>query len=474
MPITSFTESGPNRLWRQPLILSALILVYGLACLIVTPPFQAPDAGAHWYRAFQIAQGHFIAEKRGTQTGGELPAAPELDLRHFFDLPSHEELKLTRQTFHERAAPSLRLTPAQLNATSFVQFSNTARFSPVPYIPQAAAILVCELFQRTDIAALYLGALFSLFFSSACLLLAFRALDFSFRATWVTFVVAGLPMSSFLLASISADGPTIALCILDIALALRLRHAPTSKLFAGFLACTLFVSTARGLYFLVPLMALPLFVPVATLRTRQGLRLAAFTLGCALVPIAVWTFLTRNIYSIMNPAPNIDSAMQVQFMLHHLPAVLAMFAREMVSQFPNNAESFVGMLGWLEVKLPRRVLWMGYLLVALTPVFSSEENRRDEALGPVFRAVAPALFLTFTTLVCTFSYLTWVPVGANYVDGIQGRYFLPLAVPLLLALPPAIYLRQAGRRIFSALVLLAWVGMSANTIWILAHRYWAL
>jgi uncharacterized membrane protein len=41
-----------------------------------------------------------------------------------------------------------------------------------------------------------------------------------------------------------------------------------------------------------------------------------------------------------------------------------------------------------------------------------------------------AIFLTFL-----LEYLTWTPVGFSFVEGVQGRYFLPVAMVLPLALP---------------------------------------
>jgi hypothetical protein len=38
-------------------------LIFGILFIVVTPPFQVPDEGAHFSRAYQISQFHIIGEK---------------------------------------------------------------------------------------------------------------------------------------------------------------------------------------------------------------------------------------------------------------------------------------------------------------------------------------------------------------------------------------------------------------------------
>jgi uncharacterized membrane protein len=41
--------------------------------------------------------------------------------------------------------------------------------------------------------------------------------------------------------------------------------------------------------------------------------------------------------------------------------------------------------------------------------------------------------LGVSVLIALSMYLTWTPPGEDLIEGIQGRYFLPIAVPVLLA-----------------------------------------
>ena len=57
-------------------------------------------------------------------------------------------------------------------------------------------------------------------------------------------------------------------------------------------------------------------------------------------------------------------------------------------------------------------------------------------LGARGRLLVAAITAGTFLAVAASQYLLWTPVGADYIDGIQGRYLLPLAPAA--ALPPAI------------------------------------
>ena len=51
------------------------ILLFGLLFALLIPPFQSPDEPNHFYRAWQVSEGHFFPEKKGDRLGGMLPAS---------------------------------------------------------------------------------------------------------------------------------------------------------------------------------------------------------------------------------------------------------------------------------------------------------------------------------------------------------------------------------------------------------------
>lgn len=58
-------------------IYGIFMLIAGLECVVLTPPFQVADELNHFMRAVQIAEGGVIGTRlSATQSGGVLPSPP--------------------------------------------------------------------------------------------------------------------------------------------------------------------------------------------------------------------------------------------------------------------------------------------------------------------------------------------------------------------------------------------------------------
>ena len=90
-------------------------------------------------------------------------------------------------------------------------------------------------------------------------------------------------------------------------------------------------------------------------------------------------------------------------------------------------ESFIGILGWLDTKLPHYfypTLWLGLAICALVGV-SWHTLQRDWFPRLLLIGVA----LTSVCLIFLALLLTWTPHPTSLVQGVQGRYFV---VPMIL------------------------------------------
>jgi hypothetical protein len=98
--------------------ISKLVLILGavagMTMIVITPPFQVPDEGAHFFRAYQTSTGNLKLENRGGLIGAELPRSL-LETRKLFDnIRTDKRLLSTAATpcFAGRYCPiPPRLTP---------------------------------------------------------------------------------------------------------------------------------------------------------------------------------------------------------------------------------------------------------------------------------------------------------------------------------------------------------------------------
>ena len=91
----------------------------------------------------------------------------------------------------------------------------------------------------------------------------------------------------------------------------------------------------------------------------------------------------------------------------------------------------VGTLGWLDTPLP---FWIYWSYPALTLLVAMSSNSSARTLQMSSRMFLFAVLFLCVVLVESAIFITWVQPGKLVVDGIQGRYFLPLVLPFFLLL----------------------------------------
>jgi len=156
--------------------------------------------------------------------------------------------------------------------------------------------------------------------------------------------------------------------------------------------------------------------------------------------------------------PGVSPVRQMAFILQHPVRYAWIVAASLGQRAGFLLRSFVGILGQGEAALfPGHVPLYALVLGALAVV----DERPRASLSWRDRVLAASVVLASLVLFCTLQYLQWAPVGQARVDGLHGRYLIPLG-PLAFALlqnarvtaPPAI-LRGAATAAVAASVAAA-------------------
>ena len=91
------------------------------------------------------------------------------------------------------------------------------------------------------------------------------------------------------------------------------------------------------------------------------------------------------------------------------------------------------MFSWLTYKLPLSFIMLGYAGLFIVFMYDDGDSRLKLPNKSLLRlaVVQTLVFIASLVAVAGALYIGWTPVGQNWVDGIQGRYFLPV-IPLLI------------------------------------------
>lgn len=435
--------------------------VFGTLFILITPPFEAPDEPVHFFRAYQVSTLNLSVDKVGSTYGGELPASLQETISQTWDRPAlafHPDHKYplsdTREAFSIKTTSKKHLS----------DFSTTAYYSPISYLPQALGIGAARLAKLPPIMMMYLGRLFNL---AAWIVLFSLAIKLMPRRKWVVVFIALIPMALFQAASLSADVMAVGLMALLLALTLNLMAARAIISVKQTLLLILLlagVALSKQIMFLFVPLILLLPRRIFTSRRNEYVNKAVL-IAVPLVLFGLWSLHVHGIPQ-SNSVGGINPTGQEQFILHHpLRYLIALINVYFFSWGDGIVKSFFGNFGWVDTPLAEGIVVVGYMSLAAL-LLSSPGNFKTwlSARQKMFLAV---LAVVYVLAVSTALYVYFTPVGFKIIVGLVGRYYLPVALLLI----PVFYgnwlklSRSAYKRIavMSPLFLLA---CSAITIFV--------
>ncbi|MEC3949236.1 DUF2142 domain-containing protein [Sphingobium sp. HWE2-09] len=423
-------------------LLLAAVCVATVFFAIVTPPFQAPDENQHYMKALALVQGDMLTKQRGDAIGLDLPRAA-LDI-HAVDFPT--DVPPTVRLFDRAQLGRSAGADAGRPGTAFADFPNVASYAPTLYAAGAAGLTMGRALDLPWIDAFYVGRIVNALTGLALLIAALRLLPFGRNALLAT---ALLPTFAYQTGSLSPDAIINGLGFVGLALALRtgfMGAAPARS--AALLITGPLLALCKGVY--LPLMAAGLRWQQHRGDMRPGLILLAGALG-AIAFIgwmhvsggsqALYHIQSRRTGETMMTAP---LQAQLAIVLHDPLGYVRILFSSVIERAPVYALQIVGRFGWNAILLPLIAYPLGAVMLG-----AGVANGMGARFGIAQRLWWLAVAAGVALLIETAMYLTGTPLGADYIQGTQGRYFLPVLPLVLIALSPQGAI-QGAQRLFAA------------------------
>ncbi|MFI5715016.1 DUF2142 domain-containing protein [Nocardia sp. NPDC051750] len=408
--------------------------VFGLVFAVMSPPFWGHDELTQFGRAYQVSQGGLtpteIEDGRGVAYGGEVPAAVEALMGFALDDYTHNP----GEPFPHVAEPGTyqRLSDAPItDDRKTVWFTNTAAYSAVPYLPSAVGIWFADLIDADAGTLVRLTRLAGL---AAYLLVVGFAL-WSLRAhriQWLAFTVAVLPIAVFQAGTITADTLTNALALLVSALLVkglflgdRLGRTET----VAVMATAILLPLCKPTYVLLAMLVV--LIPAERMGLTAWRRWITWACaGLGALGFAVWMKIaapTGEGTSLMRPQHQwytVDTGEQLTGILTDPFGFLRTFWESILRRDHEWFTEFFGELGFAYINVPATAI-VTCLLAFAVSVGTAERFSRPDFRRTLIVALtmAASVAMIYVTL-----YMSFTPVGYYIIDGVQGRYFIPLAI----------------------------------------------
>jgi uncharacterized membrane protein len=320
--------------------------------------------------------------------------------------------------------------PLQPEKKSLIPFGNTVHYFPTSYLPQCLGIALGR--------ALSVPIPMILYFGREANLLVFTLIGF-FSLRWAPaiarplFLLLLMPMMLCLAASVSADTLTDALAALFIALICRHFVAGPNSIDRKQILLLILVSIpfSVGKVVYVPLLALLLLIPAENFRGKaRKTAVIALLIAVNLIALVAWVSSTSNLDTKISTRQNLSPHEQLnQFERHPLHfATLLWNTGKDGGWFV--CTTYVAVIGWMDLNFPPAIV-IAYLSLLIFYCWTAGDRPPLPSPGRAALIVLPTVTISFLAI-AFLNLLYWTDVGSNYVQGLQGRYFIPLTPPLFL------------------------------------------
>ena len=404
-------------------------LMMGLVFMIALPVYQVPDEPTHLYAAYDLSNwvmGQGMAEdgeiamrksdyEMPVQTGQFTPQDYERYYSSFFEKSHCNTLVdtdcLAAQTWHYQ------------------------------YVMGALGITIGRLLGWGAVPTFMLGRFLSLLLFVTMVSYAIKKLPVG---KMVMFTLALLPMTVQQSMSFSYDTVLIPVIFVTVSLSVRLAYCDDGEMNKGdyilLAVCAMACMPAKGhAYFLAG------FLPILALLKKGNLSKTKrqrvwIILALALLSLVATTLLQNIIFPNLKEMPEgyvnyIEWAdaegYTIGGLLSQPVLLLKIVFRTITGYGPYYLETFLGnRLGWLEIYISNIGLQLLFFILVIACIPRKENTVQ---FSKSTRAVLWLVGILEIMFIFAGFLLAWTPVSEGAIAGVQGRYFIPAIVTILIS-----------------------------------------
>ena len=398
-----------------------LAILMGVLFIIFLPPGEASDEIMHFRRSYAISRGVLVPTEvvdENGNIGSSLPVESDI----FIDMRVPKS-----GTYYN--LKELIVQPKSAEDSSQA-YTSAALYNFVCYIPQVIGAWMGSALGLSVIGIAYVMKIVGFIFS---IFLIYFAIKKAPKFKLIFLFIALSPMTMQEITSMSPNGITIGLCLLLIAFVMYLSYEKNKIMSRRDLILLYLLAILVSLCKIVYVVLILLYLVIPKDRSgskRKKIINLAIIVTISLVVNLVWLKISSGY--LVEFMPDVSSKEQILCVLANPIRYIMTIARTICAYSYSWIENILGMsLGALCIRMPNVVFLISFAVMVL--LFS----QRDETIRvrKYDKVVFSGVFLTISLLICTSLYIQWTPVNKNVIEGIQGRYFLPILplIPLIIS-----------------------------------------
>lgn len=410
-----------NRTKKMKEITFLLIsLFYFGTFLILNPPFEAPDEPIHFYSAYNLAQNGFAGFKTN-----KISVSKNIECLGYAGVQS-----LDRVTNFDEVK-SCMVGEKNKTVTSIFGVSNRVSSSFLGHVSQALFIKIVTLFTNSPLVIFYFGRLGNFIVS---FLILYFAIKICPRYKNIILFIGLTPMFVQQITSLSYDAIVNSISLLFIAYVLELITSKKVISFSSLLIPILFLTIILTVKFVyLPLIVLLFFIPKNKFKNK--LQRICYYASIFIVPGLIYYVVNNILYHGDSTLVSTVSGKNLEYILNHPLQLFPIAVKTLKVNGWFYLKSIVGFFDWFRYSLSDFSVFAWYICMFYL-IFGHDGILKN-------KKVVQYLIFCFGILISIAGifasmYFSWSAYKLSYVDGVQGRYFIPLIMPFMLIMMPKV------------------------------------
>lgn len=389
--------------------------IIGLFYLFLFPIGSLPDEINHFMRGYEISNGNLISSKCKSNNGCT-KITKEIENAILSSGGTYSKNKISLLQKYNDKSPKYNYI-----------LTNISMYSFVCYIPQAIGIFLGRMLNLPILLWAYLARLFNFF--AFVFLLNFSIKKIPYKKTIIMFI-ALLPITYQEVVSMAADCMAIGSSLAFISYVLFLKENSIKiekKQVTILFILSLMLSMSKLVY--LPLCIFSLLIPCENFKNKKQ---KYCILGIILFIVSILNLFWLHIASdfLLSITGGVDPDLQLDYIISNPLRYIKIIIDSVVIYFDLYLYSMLGSsLGLFKILPSPIYIKMNVVILILLILFENSEK-----ISKKIRILSAFIFITIIILIFTSLYLDWTIVGNQLVDGVQGRYFIPILMPFILLL----------------------------------------
>ena len=379
--------------------------------LFAFPQAQIPDEFGDYNRSLEISMGYLTSEYKGEKLGAGRELSTNIEKVFSNNAKYKDTLNVMDITLNKK--------------TRFYDFANKSLYSFPCYIPQVLGITLGRIINIPIMGQIYLGRVFNYLLF---VLLGYFSIKYLPVKKELALFIFLLPITLQETISLSPDAMTIGVSSLLVSMILSFRYNKDkmlSKKELFFLALLAIILSLCKIVYL-PICFLLFLLPNSCFKSKKHKYIyTIFIILIATILNLIWLDISSLYLNAFHHRSN--SSLQLEYIISNPLKYLATFINTLDVYLINYLVTMVGgQLGPLNINTSAPIV----ILTLIILFYLIVSNNKKCFLSIKERVFMIIIVLIVVALVFTSIYMQCNSVENKIIEGIQGRYFIPLLLLL--------------------------------------------